>query len=166
MNHRRAIGPAGTVARIGAGFAAIAIALVGGVDWWSVPLGLVAIPLVATLGHAALVRRHPEALRRIDQAGACATALLVAPFLILPYTSEATWLWLGVSMVLAAARGDAGCEVLAISNWLLRRNDTVGCLVFTPIDRAEAWARDRRRDDPARSIPATRPRPLDERHAR
>ena len=32
----------------------------------------------------------------------------------------------------------AGCEVLAISNWLLRRDDQVGCVVFSPIDAAEA----------------------------
>jgi hypothetical protein len=85
---------------------------------------------------------HPDALRGVDQFGAGATTLLVAPFLIIPYTSDATWLWLGASVLLAAARGYAGCEVLAISNWLLRRDDTVGCLVFTPIDLAEKGARD------------------------
>jgi hypothetical protein len=40
-------------------------------------------------------------------------------------------------MLLAAARGYAGCEVLAISNWLLDRDDQIGCLVFSPIDRLE-----------------------------
>jgi hypothetical protein len=40
-------------------------------------------------------------------------------------------------MLLAAARGYVGCEVLAMSNWLLRRDDQVGCLVFGPIDRLE-----------------------------
>jgi hypothetical protein len=29
-------------------------------------------------------------------------------------------------MLLAAARGYAGCEVLAVSNWLLHRDDQVG----------------------------------------
>jgi hypothetical protein len=38
---------------------------------------------------------------------------------------------------LAAARGYAGCEVLAISNWVLRRDDQIGCLVFGPVDTAE-----------------------------
>jgi hypothetical protein len=41
-------------------------------------------------------------------------------------------------MLLAAARGAAGCEVLAVSNWLLRRGDQIGCAVFGPID---AWGR-------------------------
>jgi hypothetical protein len=27
--------------------------------------------------------------------------------------------------------------VLAVSNWLLRRGDQVGCLLFAPIDHAE-----------------------------
>jgi hypothetical protein len=40
-------------------------------------------------------------------------------------------------MILAALRGRAGCEVTAISNWVLRRDDQVGCPVFTPIDSIE-----------------------------
>jgi hypothetical protein len=43
----------------------------------------------------------------------------------------------GTSMLLAALRGYAGCEVLAASNWLLGRDDQVGCLVFSPIDHLE-----------------------------
>jgi hypothetical protein len=145
----RAIGPVGTVARVCGGLAAIAVALVSGLRWWDIPLGLVLIPLGVTLGHAALVRRAPGALRGVNQAGACATALLVAPLLIVPFTSEATWLWLGASMLLAAARGYAGCEVLSISNWLLRRDDTVGCLLFTPIDELEARLAEKRSPEAA-----------------
>jgi hypothetical protein len=44
-------------------------------------------------------------------------------------------------MLLAAARGYAGCEVLAISNWLLRRDDQLGCMVFAPVDLAESQLR-------------------------
>jgi hypothetical protein len=46
-------------------------------------------------------------------------------------------------MLLAALRGYAGCEVLAISNWLLRRDDQVGCLVLSPIDELERRRRQR-----------------------
>jgi hypothetical protein len=134
----RAIGPVGTYARVAVGFGAVALALIDGLAWWAVPLGLIVVPLAVTVGHAWLIRRYPTALRELGQGGACATALMIAPFLIIPYTSDATWLWLGASMLLAAARGYAGCEVLAISNWLLRRDDTIGCLLFTPIDLAEA----------------------------
>jgi hypothetical protein len=52
-------------------------------------------------------------------------------------TSDAALLFYGASMLLAAARGYAGCEVLAVSNWLLRRDDQVGCAVFLPVDRLE-----------------------------
>ena len=33
--------------------------------------------------------------------------------------------------------GNAGCEVLAVSSWLLGRDDQIGCLLFWPIDHAE-----------------------------
>jgi hypothetical protein len=60
----------------------------------------------------------------------------------LGFTSDAALLFYGASMLLAAARGYAGCEVLAVSNWLLRRDDQVGCVLFTPVD---ALTRGRRR---------------------
>lgn len=34
-----------------------------------------------------------------------------------------------------------GCEVLAVSNWLLSRDDQVGCTVFSPIDHLERRGR-------------------------
>ncbi|MGH9249635.1 MAG: hypothetical protein ACRD0W_09005 [Acidimicrobiales bacterium] len=46
-------------------------------------------------------------------------------------------------MLLAVARGYAGCEVLALSNWLLHRDDQIGCLVFSPIDHLERRLRRR-----------------------
>ena len=52
-------------------------------------------------------------------------------------TDPAALVWLGVSMLLAAWRGYAGCESLAISNWLLRRDDQVSCVVFWPLDEVE-----------------------------
>jgi hypothetical protein len=52
-------------------------------------------------------------------------------------TSDAALIFYAASMLLAAARGYAGCEVLALSNWVLRRDDQLGCLLFAPIDHAE-----------------------------
>jgi hypothetical protein len=40
-------------------------------------------------------------------------------------------------MLVAAGRGYAGCQVLAIANGVLKRDDQVGCLLFEPIDRRE-----------------------------
>ena len=48
--------------------------------------------------------------------------------------SDAARLFYGVSMLLAALRSYTGCEVLAISNWLLRRDDQVGRVVFALVD--------------------------------
>lgn len=48
-----------------------------------------------------------------------------------------TLIFVGSSLLLAALRGDAGCEFLALSNWLLRRSDQMACAVFTPIDSLE-----------------------------
>jgi hypothetical protein len=52
--------------------------------------------------------------------------------------SDATLIFYGASMLLAAARGYAGCDVLAVSNALLRRDDQIGCALFWPVDAAEA----------------------------
>jgi hypothetical protein len=48
------------------------------------------------------------------------------------------WVFIGSSMLLGAARGDAGCEVLAFPNAITGRRDRIGCILFTPIDAAEA----------------------------
>jgi hypothetical protein len=53
------------------------------------------------------------------------------------FTNDAALIFYGASMLLKALRGYGGCEVLAVSNWLLRRDDQVGCAVFWPIDRLE-----------------------------
>ena len=50
-------------------------------------------------------------------------------------------LFYGSSLFLAAVLGYAGCELPAISNWNLRRDDQVGCFLFSPIDRLEARVR-------------------------
>lgn len=66
-------------------------------------------------------------------------ALYLTPFYApaLAFTSDAALIFYGSSMLLAAVRGYAGCEVLTISNWLLHRDDQVGCVVFAPIDHLE-----------------------------
>jgi hypothetical protein len=64
-------------------------------------------------------------------------------------------IWLGASMLLSALRGYAGCEVLAACSLITGSDDQVGCILYTPIDSAEASAAPARRDrDPDRA-PAT-----------
>jgi hypothetical protein len=152
LTKNREIGPIGTAARVIGGLIAIAVPIsVSGFDWWDAATAFIALPLIAT-GAAALVtagyrRWAPDALSRrgaICSAPACwligiTVVAAVAIDLLIPASGAASlWVWLGVSMLVAAARGYGGCEVLAIPNLLTGRRDQIGCILYTPIDRAEA----------------------------
>jgi hypothetical protein len=89
-------------------------------------------------------RRHPAGLRATGLAGhavnaAVFTALYATPWHAPPleFTSDAALIFYGASMLQAAARGYAGREVLAVPNWLMRREDQVGCVVLAPVDALE-----------------------------
>ena len=77
-------------------------------------------------------------IRATGHLGLCATNGVLCALFAVPFTQDAALLFIGSTLVLAAVRGYAGCEVTAISNWLLRRDDQVGCVVFSPLDAAEA----------------------------
>ncbi|HXA42184.1 MAG TPA: hypothetical protein VNV65_04620 [Candidatus Solibacter sp.] len=119
-----------------------------GFDPLSVGLGVMAFP-AALLGWQWFRARNTPA--RLVATGPVATAvnillfvaLVLTPLYATPlaFTSGAALIFYGGSMLLAALRGYAGCEVLAISNWVLRRDDEIGCLVLSPIDRLEATLR-------------------------
>jgi hypothetical protein len=152
---RREIGPIGTVSRIAGGLIAIALPIgIGGFAWWDAAAALVALPLVAT-GAAALIiatyqRLAPEALRRgraICSGPACwLIAIMIGSAAGIDALTPASggvalWVWLGASMLIAAARGYGGCEVLAVPNLITGRHDQIGCILYTPIDRMEARRR-------------------------
>jgi hypothetical protein len=135
---RRGIGPLGTAARVGVG-----LLLLGSVVWGHLTAGFHPLSwALALLGFPALLvawqwlraRRRPA---RLEATGPVAHLLNVAVFAVLYLwepTSDAALLFDGASMLLAALRGYAGCEVLAVSNWLLGRDDQVGCALFWPVD--------------------------------
>lgn len=153
---RRHIGPIGTAARVVIGLALVGYGLVGGkieltngqlrtgFEPLGVLLGVIGFPLVLLMWQ--LIRARRDATR-FEQTGPLGTAINMAVFFALfltpwyarafSFTSDAASVFYGASMLLAALRGYAGCEVLAISNWVLRRDDQVGCLVLSPIDHAE-----------------------------
>jgi hypothetical protein len=154
---RREIGPIGTAARLIGAAAAIAIpTLVDEFSRWDLLVGLVGLPLVATAAFEAVragyERYVPGGIA--SQTGTCtgATCWLIAVVLaaavpvaaLTPVTGTSFWIWIGGSLVLAAVRGYGGCEILAFPNALTGRRDQVGCIVFSPIDRAEARARSAR----------------------
>lgn len=151
---RRAIGKWGTTARLLVGGFLVGTVVygttVGGGRFepaaWL--LGLVAFPAVFLVWQGLRARRHPEPMAILT--GPAGHLVTAAVFFVLYFTwwyapaigfvSDAALLFYGSTMLIAGLRGYAGCEVLAISNWLLRRNDRVGCLLFGPIDALEQRA--------------------------
>jgi hypothetical protein len=145
---RRKIGRVGTAARLLVGLVLLGSVLQGELAGPFRPaawlLGLVGLP--AMLLGWQWWRAH-QARPPLAATGPVGHALNIAVFLALyltpwyapplRFTSDAALLFYGTSMLLAALRGYAGCEVLAVSNWLLRRDDQVGCAVFWPIDQFE-----------------------------
>jgi hypothetical protein len=149
----RGIGPVGTLARVSLGLFMVGSVVLGHIrgEFHPVPfvLGLVVFPAVVLGWQGRRARRNPE---RLDATGPVEHILTVVVFLALYFTwwyapsvsalSDAALLFFGISMLAAAARGYRGCEVLAISNWVLGRDDQVGCLLFEPCDRVERrWRR-------------------------
>lgn len=101
-------------------------------------LGLVGFPAILLAWQWLRARRDPS---RFQETGPLGTAINMVVFLALfltpwyfrplSFTSDAALVFYGASMWLAAIRDYGGCEVLAISNWLLRRDDQVGCFVLS-----------------------------------
>lgn len=147
----RQIGPIGTLARIVGGAVAIAVPIaLDGFSWWEAAVALVALPLIAAVAAPLLTAAFrglaPDALgsrHAVCSLPGCsliavmvgANAALVAP--TSANGNVTIWVWLGASMLLAAARGYGGCEVLAVSNLITGRREQIGCLLYTPIDNAE-----------------------------
>lgn len=144
----RAIGRWGTTARLIVGLLLIGDVAYG--HWargfhpaaWA--LGLIGFPAILLAAQWLRTRRGRPPLRATGPAGHAVNAAVFLVLYLTPwyapalsFTSDAALIFYGASMLLAAARGYAGCEVLAISNSLLRRHDQVGCLIFSALDRLE-----------------------------
>ena len=139
----RAIGPVGTIARVmvAAGLYWFAFADTRGLTWFVALLGLVVFPGVLLVAQALRARFSSAPLCATGPVGHAVNAAIIVGLVVLPFppdVRDATALFYAASLLVAAWRGYAGCEVLAIPNWLLRRNDQVGCLFFSPLDELEA----------------------------
>lgn len=153
---RREIGPIGTTTRVVLGLIfVVVLGIPGGVttvhgqyrytfDVLSVILGAVVFPAVALGLHWFWVRRRSAPLRETGPVASAINFVVLLVLFLMPWYAPRIYfiatgaaLFYGASMLLAAARGRAGCEVTAISNWVLHREDQVGCPVFTPIDSLE-----------------------------
>jgi hypothetical protein len=110
-------------------------------------IGLLIFPAIFTTWQYLRARRNPA---RLEANSPIATILNIVIFFVFYFTflyapaisfmSDAVLIFYGLSMLLAALRGYRGCESLAISNWILNRDDQLGCLLFSPIDDAERKA--------------------------
>ena len=133
------VGTFGRLARLLVGAMFIALALFWRQpDWGDVYLGLVVAPLLVIGLMAWRARRTPTPLRATGPVGHAVNLLILIPLFALPATAGAAFLFYGASMLLAAARASGACEVTAISNAVLGRDDQVGCPLFWPLDAAEA----------------------------
>lgn len=144
----RQIGPVGTVSRVALGGCFLGSVLAGELAHHREPaawlLALVVFPALLIVTQWLRARRFPARLQATGPAGhalnvAVFGALYATPWYApsLAFTSDAVLIFYGASMLLAALVGYPGCEVLAVSNWLLRRDDQVGCLIFSPLDCLE-----------------------------
>ena len=151
----RRIGPIGTTSRVVLGVPFIVFGALGGrftlinghphvkFEVASLALGLVALPVVLTASQWLRSRRVTSQLMETGPLASTINVLLFALLVstvsrpAISFVGFAALVFYGASMLIAAVRGYAGCEVLAFSNWLLRRDDQVGCLVLSPIDALE-----------------------------
>ncbi len=137
----RAIGPIGTIGRLllGAVFLAGAVfaGTNGGLQWNELALGIVAAPVVLLGWQFVRLRWTTEQLDATGPIGFAVNFAIGIPLFMIDPLRDAALVFYGGSLLLAGVRGYAGCEVLAISNWILRREDQVGCVVFSPIDHIE-----------------------------
>jgi hypothetical protein len=136
----RAIGPVGTAARATAGAGAIAYSVATQeMGAWDVAAGLVGLPLLATAIDLAVRRAGAPAStwERSLAVAALALAAATAVTFVTPVDAGAIFLFLGFSLLVVAVRGDAGCEVLAVSNAVAARRERTGCVAFAAIDSAE-----------------------------
>lgn len=138
LRSKRRIGPFGTVARVCLGTVLLIAAFAIGVESLDLLLGLVVMPLAVIVVLAA--RGRKAAPLRLFGATGYAVNFGLSGVLLLVMTVPAL-LFYGASMLLAAARGYVGCEILAIQNWITRRDDRMACPVFSPIDSLEASQR-------------------------
>lgn len=131
----------GTVGRLCLAILLLYLAfIVYGVDATDLALGLVVFPGVLVVLQRARLTRTTGAMDATGPAEYIANLVLALLLHLYPPTTVATLLFYGVSLLVAALRGYAGCEVLAIGNWLLKRDDQVGCVVLSPVDAWEARA--------------------------
>lgn len=141
----RRIGPIGTTTRLIVAAALFYLALFDSTSWrlrwYDIVLGLVVLPgLMLALALVAR-RRGTGPIRFTGAAGTMLNCAVIVALLANPYTAGGAALFYGATLLVAAWCAQPGCEATVISNWILGRDDQIGCPTFTPIDQLEARLR-------------------------
>jgi hypothetical protein len=138
----RRIGPIGTGSRLLVATVLIYLALAKGASWglhlYDALLGLVVFPGAMLILSLVARQRGSERIRLTGSLGTLLNCALIVGLILNPYTARGAELFYGVTLLIAAWRGQPDCESTVISNWILGRDDQIGCPVFSPIDRFEA----------------------------
>src|SRR5258708_5416789 len=140
----RQIGGIGTAAGVAGGLVFLLLGITGGrisvmhgqvgigFEPISVTVGLVGFPAAVLALQWLRARVAPNRLQATGPGSTALNMLVLAALLLTPryapplaFTSVAALVFYGASMLLAALRGFSGCEVTAVSNWILGRDDQV-----------------------------------------
>jgi len=151
---RRRIGRVGAVSRVIVALGLLYLALTNGgglvyltlpngwlswgLVWYEAVLGLIVLPGVMV--GAGLAARHfvGRPIHLTGQLGLVINTAVIVALLANRYTAGGAELFYGTTLLVAAWRAQPGCEATILSNLILRRDDQIGCPVFTPIDAIEA----------------------------
>ena len=131
----RQIGPIGTVARLCVGAGLLIAGFVSGPSAFDLAAGFILLPVVELVVVWPLRQPGSPPFRLYGAVGYAINFGIAGALLVL-WTTPAL-LFCGASVLLAVVRGYAGCEILALSNFLRRRDDQLACAVFSPIDALE-----------------------------
>jgi hypothetical protein len=139
----RAIGPIGTASRALVGLGLLYLAggaggLSWGIEWYDPVIGLVALPAIMVALGLGASRYAAGPIRFTGPLAICLNCAVILVLVLNPYTGPGALLLYGVTLLIAAWRGQAGCEATVLSNMILGRDDQIGCPTFSPIDAAEA----------------------------
>jgi hypothetical protein len=144
----RRIGPIGTATRLIGAAVLLYLAFFDGaswgLEWYDLAVGLGVLP-AAMIAFGLGARRYASGpVRFTGSAGTTANCLLLIALAVNPYTAGGAALFYGATLLVAAWRGQPGCEGTVVSNVILGRDDQLGCPLFSPIDDAEARLKARR----------------------
>ena len=142
MHVNRRIGPIGTATRLLAAAGLLYLAFFDGAswgfEWYDAAVGLGLLP-AASIAFGLGARRYASGpVRFTGSAGTTTNCLILIGLAVNPYTAGGAALFYGATLLVAAWRGQPGCEGTVLSNVILGRDDQLGCPIFSPIDKAEA----------------------------